>query len=174
MKITADDIIKLRPCPDYEHDQIQKIIGDGLSPLELCNLKDIPAEDRLWVLFQVVSKDVVKKALHRTVRRAVENHALHCGVDEVEKWASEYLAGDASAVSAESTVSAASAASAESTVSAASAARAESTVSAASAASAAWAASAASAESAERELQIQDFIAELERTDKDATTDDTN
>ena len=128
-----------------------------------------------WLIWQLEKlsnneREKIKFSLLRVINiiadRAVIDHALHCGVDEIEKWAINWLNGSdrsfASAASAESAAWAAWAASAARAAWAASAARAVRTVSAAwavsaasavSAVSAAWAARAASAARAARAVR---------------------
>jgi hypothetical protein len=95
VKITADQIISWRPCYRYPDDRVRALVpGLGLTPLEIAALP-IPPEDRVWVLLrpEVLGEHGFQVALDRIVTRAVTNHALHCGVPEVELWAQRWLDG---------------------------------------------------------------------------------
>jgi hypothetical protein len=62
-----------------------------LSVLDILDLP-IPAEDRIWASLQ--SGDHVPVAVEAIVRRAVESHAVGCGIPEVEEWAQRWLSGE--------------------------------------------------------------------------------
>jgi hypothetical protein len=51
MKITVKQIMDWEPCEEYPESRVIELVGDGKTPLEICDL-DIPAEDKLWVLFR--------------------------------------------------------------------------------------------------------------------------
>ena len=95
MLITADQIIFWLPCPGYPNYRVHQLVpGPGLTPLEIAALL-IPPEDRVWVLLrpEVLGEHGFQVALDRIVTRVVTNHALHCGVPEVELWAQRWLDG---------------------------------------------------------------------------------
>jgi hypothetical protein len=95
MRITADQIISWRPCPRYPDDRVHQLgPAIGLTPLEIAAL-DIPHADRVWVLLrpEVLGEHGLQVALDRIAVRAVTNHALHCGVPAVERWAQGWLDG---------------------------------------------------------------------------------
>ncbi len=50
--ITVKQIMKWKPCPEYPKKRVIELIGDGKTPLEICDL-NIPSEDRLWVLLRL-------------------------------------------------------------------------------------------------------------------------
>jgi len=95
MLITADQIISWRPCPRYPDDRVHQLgPAIGLTPLEIAAL-DIPHADRVWLLLrpEVLGEHGLQVALDRIAVRAVTNHALHCGVPAVERWAQRWLDG---------------------------------------------------------------------------------
>jgi hypothetical protein len=50
-KITSEMIMSWYPCENYSEDRARLLIGDGLTPLEICDL-DLPAIDILWILLR--------------------------------------------------------------------------------------------------------------------------
>jgi hypothetical protein len=48
MKYTVDDILAMNPCPEYTCERLEKLMGEGLTPLEILN-KRIPLDHKLWV-----------------------------------------------------------------------------------------------------------------------------
>jgi hypothetical protein len=72
----------------------QLVPGQGLTPLEIAAL-DIPHADRVWVLLrhEVLGEHGLQVALDRIAVRTVTNHALHCRVPVVERWAQGWLDG---------------------------------------------------------------------------------
>jgi hypothetical protein len=134
-----------------------------LSVLDILDLP-IPAEDRIWASLQ--SGDHVPVAVEAIVRRAVESHAVGCGIPEVEKWARRWLSGEdrtTEAAWAAQEVSWASARAAENAARAAAQQTWAPTWAARAAARAAWAATdatwATAEEAAERDRQIKDIRA---------------
>jgi hypothetical protein len=61
MIITVDQIISWCPCKEWPRERIAEVVGDGLTPLQICDL-DISVEDRLWVLLR--PEVIPEKALH--------------------------------------------------------------------------------------------------------------
>ena len=60
-KISVDQIMALNPCPDYPRARVEKLIGDGLTLVEFCDLQGPSDQDKLWLLFRVMPKvDVVE------------------------------------------------------------------------------------------------------------------
>ena len=51
--VTVDAVMELEPCEEYPRTRVQELFGDGLTLLEISGL-DIPVEDRLWVLPQLL------------------------------------------------------------------------------------------------------------------------
>lgn len=55
--ITADEVIAMRPCSEYDSDRIKRNHGEGgITVDEIWDL-DIPCSDRFWVLIRLVPKD---------------------------------------------------------------------------------------------------------------------
>ena len=151
---TVKQMLAERPCVTYNGVRIEKLWGGKkkLTLLEVLHL-DIPPQDRLWVAFRpkALTKKQTAAFLEKTVTRAVTNHALHCGIPGVERWAQKWLDGSDRSESAARSA----AWSAWSAWSAAeSAARSAAESDAESAARSAW--------SAEYELQVADLKAVLE------------
>ena len=157
---TVDEMLADLPCCRcYTRERVEELWAgrERLSLLEILDL-DIAAQDRVWVCCR---DDHPRRAvwIWRVVGRGVREHAVHCGVPEVEHWADLWLPGeDRSAESAW--------AAAEAAEKARAAARAEEREAEARAAAAesAWAAvwlAAAAAEDAEYQRQIQDMRAVL-------------
>lgn len=152
---TVQQVVDAEAC--YTRKRIKELWAgrEALTLREVCAL-DIPAVDRVWLIAQ----DAPAGWVERIVARAVETHALRCGIPDVEAWAQRWLDGaDRSAVTAWAARSAASGAkhwAASSTAEAAWAAweAAEPEV-------AAWEAADA-LEAAERERQVADCLACLD------------
>jgi len=52
-RLTADLVRSWQPCPRYPRARIDAIYGvDGLTPLQVCDLSDVSAEDKLWTLLR--------------------------------------------------------------------------------------------------------------------------
>ena len=52
-RLTADLVWSWHPCPRYPRARIDAIYGvDGLTPLRVCDLSDVSAEDKLWTLLR--------------------------------------------------------------------------------------------------------------------------
>jgi hypothetical protein len=49
--ITVELVMSWGPCDDYPESRVRDLFGDGLTPLQVCDL-DIPAKDRLWLLLR--------------------------------------------------------------------------------------------------------------------------
>ena len=65
MIITVKQIMEWGPCDEYSEDRVASLVGDGMTPRDILDLK-IPLEDRLWV---VARTDVVElKDLLRLAR----------------------------------------------------------------------------------------------------------
>jgi len=168
---TAADITALRPCPDWTQVRVERTMrGRALTLAQMLRLRSVPAADRVWLGCRLMSPAQRTRWLTVVVQRAVETHALHCGVPEVETWAQLWLSGaDRSAGSAWD-ASAASTAFAAFAAFAACAAWAAAVSASASAASTAWAAvsaaraavSAFSGAAAERKRQVRDMVDILE------------
>ncbi len=50
-KITTNQIMLWKPCPDYTRARVAELIGKGKTPLQILDL-NIPAVDRLWVVLR--------------------------------------------------------------------------------------------------------------------------
>jgi len=144
------------PCSKYTINRLTELWAgrDQLTLLDICDL-DIPDADKMWCAFRPAALTEAQRSelLDRIVIRAVTNHALHCGVPEVEAWAQKWLSGE------DRTAAAAYAAAAADAAAAAAAA-----AYAARAADAAYAAAAADAAAAERSQQVADLREVLEES----------
>ena len=92
---TVDDVMELGPrLPGYPRDRVEALWGgrERLGILEVCDL-DIPAMDRLWLLCKA-PWSVIAPAIFAIVERSVRDHALSCGVPEIEAWAGRWLSGE--------------------------------------------------------------------------------
>jgi hypothetical protein len=90
---TVDEMLSHQPCEDYPRERLVELWAgrERLSVLDILDL-DIPAADRVWAALQAGPH--VPVAVEAIVRRAVEAHALHCGVAAVESWAARWLSGE--------------------------------------------------------------------------------
>jgi hypothetical protein len=96
--LTPQQIVDLKPCRGYNLQQVTELFDNkkSLTYLEILDTDKIPLEDIIWVFcqFTMLDDDIRNQWLEVIVTRAVTNHALHCGVDDVEKWAKNWLSGD--------------------------------------------------------------------------------
>jgi hypothetical protein len=90
---TVSEMLENKPCEDYPRERLVELWAgrERLSVLDILDL-DIPAADRVWAALQAGPH--VPVAVEAIVRRAVEAHALHCGIAEVEAWAARWLSGE--------------------------------------------------------------------------------
>jgi hypothetical protein len=95
--VTVDEVLAMKPCSDYTRERVEQLwSGRGaLSVVEILDL-DIPAEDRLWAVLreEVLGTELYRAFGHACADRAVERHALHCGIPKVEQWAARWLSGE--------------------------------------------------------------------------------
>jgi hypothetical protein len=95
--LTPQQIIDLNPCRGYDLEQLEKLFGnkESVTYLEILNTDKIPLEDIIWVFCRptVLDDDISNQWLEVIITRAVTNYALHCGIDDVEKWATNWLSG---------------------------------------------------------------------------------
>ncbi len=138
---TVEQILAEDPCPRYTKELLVELWAgrEKVSLLDILNMP-IPDADKLWGAWRGLTEVQTKRVLEKIVTRAVTNHALNCGIREVEMWTAEWLSGLGDEKSA---------------------ARAAAEAAAGSAARAAWAAAAGSAARAaawaeERKLQVED------------------
>jgi hypothetical protein len=173
---TVKQMLAEKPCEQYTEEVLTKLWAgcEKVSWLDIEKM-DILDADKMWGAWKGLTKKQTDLVLEKVVTRAITNHALHCGVPAVEKWAGNWLSGeDRSARAAKAAASAAWAAKAEeaeatawAAASAAWAAKAEEAEATAwwAAASAAWAAKAEEAEAtawaAELKLQVADVLSVL-------------
>lgn len=90
---TVDEMLAHGPCEEYLDGRLEHL-WDGrerLSVLDILELP-IPKSDRVWASLQ--AGEHVRPVVERIVRRAVEAHAAHCGVVEIEAWAAKWLSGE--------------------------------------------------------------------------------
>jgi hypothetical protein len=95
--LTPEQIMDLNPCPDYYLERLEKLFGnkESVTYLEILDTDKIPLKDIIWLFCQptVLDKDIRNQWIEIIVTRAVTNCALHCGVDTVELWATNWLSG---------------------------------------------------------------------------------
>lgn len=98
MKIwTVREMLAEEPCEEYTEQRIAELWAarERLSLREIANL-EIPPEDVVWVacrLGALTPEQMKAWLVDRVVTRAVREHALHCGVPGVERWAVRWLSG---------------------------------------------------------------------------------
>lgn len=94
-RLSVDDVMEMGPCRSYSERRVRELFGDSetLSLIEVLGL-DIPAEDRLWVMFQngVIEDDVLQRFANVIADRAVRNHALT--YEPTREWAEAWLSGE--------------------------------------------------------------------------------
>ena len=61
-KITVKDVLSWGPCIDWTEKRLRFVLGKGKTPLEICNLEDVSAKDKLWCLLR--EKIIPAKQLH--------------------------------------------------------------------------------------------------------------
>jgi len=100
-RITREQLLAWGPCcrkpgERYCDAELDRLFNgrESLTPGDVAAL-DIPREDVVWVWTRdgALPEDVRASWIERIVTRAVEYHALRCGVPEVEQWAAEWLDG---------------------------------------------------------------------------------
>ena len=93
---TIDEMLAEHPCPEYTRERIAELWA-GRPALTLLEIFDLPisAEHRMWPVWRsgALTELQQRTVLTRIVTRAVERHALKCGVVRVERWADDWLAG---------------------------------------------------------------------------------
>jgi len=148
ISVTREQVVSWKPCcrelgERYDDAHLDALFAGraSLTPADTAAL-NIPREDVVWLWAQAgaLPHNVRQRWIERVVYRAVETHALRCGVPSVEEWALRWLSGEDR--------------------SEASAARATAWA----ARAAAWAARAAAwaGEANERERQVVDLLAAVE------------
>ena len=166
-QITVQDVLAHHPCEAYRDgdsptDRLVELVGAGLpataETVEYLRSHGVPDHDIVWIACRVLDPAIRASWMDRIATRAVETHALHCGVPAIERWAASWLSGEDR--SAEWALWASAAAAADAACAAAAAAAVDAAVAAAMAAAAAAAARAAAA-AAERAQQVDDLIAVL-------------
>ena len=93
-KLTPQQIMDLKPCPDYTLERVKELFADAesLTHLEILDM-DVPHEDLAWLFCQpnVLGKSERDRWFEMIITRAITNHALKCGIAKVEKWAVGWL-----------------------------------------------------------------------------------
>jgi hypothetical protein len=91
MTFTIDQILGWKPCKDYTRKRIEELFSgrESITAEELAEL-DIPIEEKIWFFLQ---SEHAPEIVERIVTRAVTNHALTCGIPEVEAWAGRWMDG---------------------------------------------------------------------------------
>ena len=154
---TVKEMMAENPCKRYTVAIVEKLWAgrESLSLAEVLAL-DIPTADRMWATWRpgALTKKQETALQKKIITRAITNHALHCKIESVEKWARKWLSGEDRSAAAEAAEAAA-----EEAEEAAWAAAAAWAAWAAEAAWAAWAAEAAAAEAAAEAADLLDLIA---------------
>jgi len=178
MTFTIDQILRWKPCEYYHRKRIEGLFSgrESITAEELAEL-DIPIEDKIWVFLHTKHAPEITE---RIVTRAVTNHALTCGLPEVETWAKRWLDGtDRSEAAAAAAEDRAADRAAEDRAAAAAAvwaawaaraavarvARAAAESGARAAAAAVWAREVRAVWAAERKLQLADCLAVMRKGD---------
>ena len=85
--VTVDGVMKLRPCRAYPRTRVEslwagrdRIGATGIAALE------IPAKDRLWLLFRIAPQDVWMPAIWYSVERSIQQASRTAGAAGSE-WA---------------------------------------------------------------------------------------
>jgi hypothetical protein len=95
--LTPQQIVDLNPCEGYNLEQVTELFDNkkSVTYLEILNTDKIPLENIIWVFCQpgILNKDVSDQWTEIIITRAVKNHALHCGIEKVEQWATNWLSG---------------------------------------------------------------------------------
>jgi len=75
MGLTADLIYSWNPCGRYPLSRLREICGvNGLTPLEVCDLTGVSAEDKLWTLLR---EDVLSRKTLRLLASQWADRVLH-------------------------------------------------------------------------------------------------
>lgn len=95
---TVEEMLAEGPCERYTEQRITELWAgrERLSLREIADL-EIPPEGVVWVACRpgaITPEQVRAWLVDRVVARAVRNHALRCGVPEVERWAVQWLSGE--------------------------------------------------------------------------------
>lgn len=90
------DIIALTPCPEYNENLIRDIIGDGKTTLQVLQMQNIPAQDRMWLVHRDASIiESTTAILYNILLRALTNNILHkCNEPKIVEWASNWINGN--------------------------------------------------------------------------------
>ena len=72
MKITTELLMSWKPCRSYTREIVSSLLGDGKTPLEICD-GDIPGQDCEWVLLR--PEIIPEPELHELACKFAE-HAL--------------------------------------------------------------------------------------------------
>ena len=157
----------------YSDAKLAELLPQPITLVEALRREDVPAVDRCWVFFAAATTEQQKAVTDRIVTRAVETHALRCGIPAVEAWARKWL--DGSDLSYQAAAAAAAAAAGWAAAVAWEEVRAEAAWASAARAAARAAAAAAWAEvraEAERQRQVEDMIAVIEASGPDQMEDE--
>jgi len=57
MKITVEMILAKKPC-SYDEKKLRKLLGDGKTPLQAMNLKNVPDSDKIWAATRFLPDEV--------------------------------------------------------------------------------------------------------------------
>lgn len=94
---TVEEMLAEKPCDRYDEARIRKLWGEHetRSLADLLTDERIPPADRMWPVWRpgALTRVQARAVLDRIVTRAVTNHALNCGLPDVETWARGWLDG---------------------------------------------------------------------------------
>ena len=93
---TVKQMLKEKPCERYTEEVLLKLWA-GREVVDWLDIEkmDISDADKMWGAWRGLKKTQIDLVLEKIVtRRTITNHALHCGVPSVEKWAVGWLSGE--------------------------------------------------------------------------------
>jgi hypothetical protein len=92
---TVKQMLAEKPCEQYTEEVLTKLWAgcEKVSWLDIEKM-DILDADKMWGAWKGLTKKQTDLVLEKIVTRAITNHALHCGVPAVEKWAGNWLSGE--------------------------------------------------------------------------------
>lgn len=89
---TVNEIINKMSCDDYTRKQILEICEERVS-LTLAEILDLDISDGYKIRICCGDHFLRTNWLERVMTRCITDHALHCGVTEVEQFAQRWLGG---------------------------------------------------------------------------------
>ena len=92
---TVNQMLEEKPCAQYTKGVLTKLWA-GREVVDWLDIEkmDIPDADKMWGVWRGLTKTQIDLVLEKIVTRTITNHALHCGIPSVEKWAVGWLSGE--------------------------------------------------------------------------------